>query len=81
MYIITMFAAKVKGANEDFSKKNQEITVSTASGRPHSCRHGGFQVVSVLRHGVAVYIKIASDIAVVIVAWDVKLLSEGVGSG
>ena len=38
-------------------------------------------VVGVLRDGVAAGIEVASDVAVVVVAWNVELLSGGVGSG
>ena len=38
-------------------------------------------VVSVLRDGVAICVEVASDVAVVVVAWNVELLSGGVGGG
>ena len=38
-------------------------------------------VVGVLRDGVAAGIEVAGDVAVVVVAWNVELLSGGVGSG
>ncbi len=38
-------------------------------------------VVGVLRDGIAVCVEVASDVAVVVVAWNVELLSGGVGSG
>ena len=38
-------------------------------------------IVGVLGNGVAAGIEVASDVAVVVVAWNVELLSGGVGSG
>ena len=38
-------------------------------------------IVGVLCDGVAVCAEVASDVAVVVVAWNVELLSGGVGSG
>ena len=38
-------------------------------------------IVGVLGDGVAAGVEVASDVAVVVVAWNVELLSGGVGSG